>query len=130
MTRRIKLQKLHPVELTYMMMSLNAIANLLVDAQKDKIPIEHHFINNVNEFKAYLEQTFNLNICAKFRIDQINDNIFKEGIYPTIDDILNKQNSEISKLEHISNHIDKLFDKDKLIANTNNGYADNWILRE
>jgi len=124
MTRRIKLQKLHPVELTYMMMSLNAIANLLVDAQKDKIPIEHHFINNVNEFKAYLEQTFNLNICAKFRIDQINDNIFKEGIYPTIDDILNKQNSEISKLEHITNHIDKLFNKDKLIANTNNGYAD------
>jgi len=123
-SRRMKLQKLHPVELTYIMMSLTAISNLLVDIQVDNVTIENNLIDNVNEFKAYLEQTFNLDICARFRIDQINDNIFKDGVYPAIDTILEKQNGEISKLETVAGHIDKLFDKDKLIANTKNGYAD------
>ena len=123
-TRRIKLQKLHPVELTYIMMSLTAIANLLKDVQTDDVSIENSLINDVNEFKSYLEQTFNLNVCARFRIDQINDNIFKDGIYPAIDDILQKQHKEIQKLETVSGHIDKLFDKDKLIASSKNGYAD------
>ena len=123
-TRRIKLQKLHPVELTYIMMSLTAIANLLKDVQVDDVSIENNLVNHVDEFKAYLEQTFNLDVCARFRIDQINDNIFKDGVYPAIDDILKKQNAEISKLETVSCHIDKLFDKDKLIASSKNGYAD------
>jgi DNA mismatch repair protein MutS len=123
-TRRIKLQKLHPVELTYIMMSLTAIANLLKEVQVDDVNIENNLINDVNEFKTYLEQTFNLNVCAKFRIDQINDNIFKDGVYPAIDNILKKQHIEIKKLETVSEHIDKLFDKDKLIASSKNGYAD------
>jgi DNA mismatch repair protein MutS len=123
-TRRIKLQKLHPVELTYIMMSLTAIANLLKDVQADEVTIENNLINDVNEFKAYLEQTFNLNVCARFRIGQINDNIFKDGIYPAIDDILKKQSNEISKLKTVSEHIDKLFEKDKLTASTKNAYAD------
>lgn len=123
-TRRIKLQKLHPVELSYMMMSLNAIANLLKDVQIDKVSIQDNLSTDVDEFIAYLEQTFNLEVCAKFRIDQINDNIFKNGVYPAIDTILEKQNAEIAKLEYVSNHIDKLFDKDKRISNSKNGYAD------
>ena len=106
------------------MMSLRAIANLLADIQVDDVHIESNLINDVNEFKGYLEQTFNLDVSARFRIDQINDNIFNDGIYPTIDTILEKQNHEISKLELVSTHIDKLFEKDKLIANTKNGYAD------
>jgi DNA mismatch repair protein MutS len=123
-TRRVKLQKLHPVELTYIMMSLTAIGHLLSDAQAHEVNIEHNLINEVNEFKAYLEQTFNLDICARFRIDQINDNIFKDGVYPAIDTILDKQSKEIEKLETVSSHIDQLFDKDKLIASSKNGYAD------
>ncbi len=122
--RRIKLQKLHPVELSYMMMSLSSIANLLKDVQIDNISIQANLITDVNEFIAYLQQTFNLEICAKFRIEQINDNIFKDGVYPAIDNILQKQNREIAKLECVSTHIDKLFDKEKLISNSKNGYAD------
>ncbi|CAA6823168.1 MAG: DNA mismatch repair protein MutS [uncultured Sulfurovum sp.] len=123
-TRRIKLQKLHPVELTYIMMSLKAISKLFNDIQVDEIGIENTLITQVNEFISFLEHTFNLDICAKFKINQINDNIFKNGIYPVIDTILQKQSSEIEKLETVSNHINKLFEKDKLIANTKNGYVD------
>ncbi len=123
-TRRIKLQKLHPVELTYIMMSLSAIINLLVEAQLDNVIIEDNLITEVKEFKSYLEQTFNLDVCAKFRIDQINDNIFKDGIYPAIDNILEKQHHELKKLKTVSQHIDTLFKQDKRVANTKNGYSD------
>ena len=123
-TRRIKLQKLHPVELTYVMMSLTAIASLFQDIQLDEVSIDNNLINQVNEFISFLEQTFNLDICAKFRIDQISDNIFKEGIYPAIDTILKKQNSEFKKLEAVANHINKLFDQNKMMNNAKNGYAD------
>ena len=123
-TRRIKLQKLHPVELTYIMMSLRAIEQLLNDAIKDKINLENNLITEVSEFKSYLEQTFNLDVCAKFRIDQINDNIFKDGVYPAIDTILEKQHHEIAKLETVSSHIDQFFERDKLINSTKISYAD------
>ena len=123
-TRRIKLQKLHPVELTYIMMSLTAIDQLLNDASQHEISIENNLITEVAEFKSYLEQTFNLDVCAKFRIDQINDNIFKDGVYPAIDTILEKQNYEISKLETVSSHIDQFFERDKLINSTKSSYAD------
>ena len=123
-TRRIKLQKLHPLELTYIMMSLTAIEQLLNDAIKHKINLENNLITEVLEFKSYLEQTFNLEICAKFRIDQINDNIFKDGVYPSIDTILKKQNQEIAKLEQVTSHIDQFFERDKLTNSNKSSYTD------
>jgi len=122
-TRRIKLQKLHPVELTYIAMSLTAIAQLLKDAQEDKVTVEANLVTEVDEFIAYLEQVFDLNTCAKFKLDQINDNIFKNGVYPAIDTLLEKQQVEISKLEDVTTHIDKLFDQQKPL-NSKNSYAD------
>jgi len=122
-TRRVKLQKLHPVELTYIMMSLQAISKLLTDVQEDSILVDTTLITEVDEFIAYLEQIFDLDICAKFKIDQIKDNIFKNGVYPAIDTLLQKQTLEINKLETVTEHIDQLFDKDKLISNKQN-YAD------
>ena len=123
-TRRIKLQKLHPVELSYMMMSLISIEQLLKDVAQDSVEVQEHLLNDLCELKSYLEQTFNLNICAKFRIDQINDNIFKNGVYPTIDSLLEKQHHEIGKLEKVSDHIEQLFEQEKQINSSKNGYAE------
>ncbi len=117
-TRRIKLQKLHPVELTYIMMSLISIERLLNDAIEHKVSIENNLITEVSEFKSYLEQTFNLDVCARFRIDQISDNIFKDGVYPAIDTILEKQKHEMAKLEVVTSHIDKFFEQTKLNKNS------------
>ena len=123
-TRRIKLKKLHPVELTYISMSLEAIMKLLEDASKHNITYDVTLKDEVMELYTHLEQTFNLNICAKFRIDQINDNIFKDGIYPAIDTILEKQKNEIGKLEQVAVHIDQLFEREKLIKSSKSNYAD------
>ncbi len=122
--RRIKLQKLHPVELTYIKMSLDAIAMLLTDAKGDNINFEEKMQSDLLEFRRYLQERFNLDICAKFRIDQINDNIFSEGVYPTIDKILEKQQSEMDKLHHVVKHIDQLFEKNQLIKTSKSNYAE------
>lgn len=123
LTRRMKLQKLHPVELTYIRMSLSAISHLLNDAQEDGVTVEANLVTEVDEFIAHLEQIFDLETCAKFKIDQINDNIFKNGVYPTIDTLLEKQNIEMAKLKEVTQHINQLFDQEKL-NNPKATYAD------
>jgi len=123
-SRRIKLKKLHPIELTYISMSLEAIEKLLKDATTDGVVYEKTLLNEVTEFYTHLNNTFNLDICARFRIEQINDNIFKEGIYPAIDSILEQQKEEIAKIEQVVKHIDQLFEKEKLIKSNKSSYAD------
>jgi len=117
-TRRIKLRKLHPVELTYISMSLEAILKLLDDAELNGLEIESRLYDETQEMLKVLEDTFSLNVCAKFRIEQISDNLFKDGIYPAIDTIVKKQQKEVDKMEDVAKHVESLFEKDKLLSGT------------
>jgi len=120
--RRIKLRKLHPVELTYIAMSLESVLKLLEDAQQNALEIDTRLLDESREMLGVLKETFELNICARFRIEQINDNIFKSGIYPAIDTIVRKQKDEVGKMEKVAEHVEALFDKDKLFGG-NTKYA-------
>jgi len=111
LTRRIKLQKLHPIEMTYVESSLESIERILHDVGNDGIEIEERLIDEVKELRIFLRTTFDLDICAKFRLEQINENIFQKNIYPQIDTILKNQLIEKDKLQIVANHINKLFDK-------------------
>jgi DNA mismatch repair protein MutS len=115
-TRRIKLRKLHPVELTYIAMSLESVLKLLEDAKESGLEIESKLFDETREMLGVLEETFELDICARFRIEQINDNIFKNGVYPAIDTIVKKQKDEVGKMEEVAEHVESLFDKDKLFS--------------
>lgn len=117
-TRRIKLRKLHPVELTYIAMSLEAILKLLEDAQDSGLGIEDTLYDESNEMLKVLHDTFELDICARFRIEQINDNLFKDGIYPAIDTIVKTQEKEVKKMDTVAMHVESLFEKDKLFTGT------------
>lgn len=117
-TRRIKLRKLHPVELTYIAMSLESILKLLEDADRNGLEIESRLFDETKEMLGVLEETFELDICARFRIEQINDNIFKNGIYPAIDTIVKTQKKEVDKMEEVASHVESLFQKDKLFSGT------------
>jgi DNA mismatch repair protein MutS len=97
--RRIKLRKLHPVELTYIAMSLESILNLLSDAKESKLEVDSRLQDESREMLTVLNDTFKLEVCAKFRIEQINDNLFKDGIYPAIDSIVKRQQSEVDKMD-------------------------------
>ena len=95
-TRRIKLRKLHPVELTYIAMSLEAILKLLERCWTlMDLEIEDNLYDETREMLKVLHDTFELDICARFRIEQINDNLFKDGIYPAIDTIVKTQEKEV-----------------------------------
>lgn len=117
-TRRIKLRKLHPVELTYIAMSLEAILHLLDDAKENSLDVEDNLYDESKEMLKVLEDTFELDICVRFRIEQINDNLFKDGIYPAIDTIVKKQEMEVHKMDEVAGHIESLFEKDKLFTGT------------
>ena len=122
-TRRIKLRKLHPVELTYIAMSLESILNLLEDADKSGLEIETKLIDETKEMLGVLHDTFELDICARFRIEQINDNIFKNGVYPAIDTIVNRQQQEVDKMRHVARHVEALFEGERLFGDEETKYA-------
>ena len=117
-TRRIKLRKLHPVELTYIAMSLEAILKLLTDAEENGLTIEDNLYEETVEMLKVLEDTFELDVCARFRREQINDNLFKDGIYPAIDSIVKTQEKEVYKMEIVASHVESLFERDKLFTGT------------
>ena len=111
--RRIKLRKLHPVELTYIHMSLESITNLLIDSSSNGLDMEAGLVDETKEMLRLLESTFKLEVCAKFRLEQINDNLFNAGVYPTLDGILEKQGEEVSKMDSVAKHVEALFERDK-----------------
>ncbi len=117
-TRRIKLRKLHPVELTYIAMSMEAVLKLLDDAQGNGLEVESRLYDETQEMLKVLNDTFKLDVCARFRIEQINDNLFKDGIYPAIDTIVKRQQKEVNKMDSVATHVEALFEKDKLIMGT------------
>jgi len=121
--RRIKLRKLHPVELTYIAMSLESVLNLLEDADKDGLEIDSKLFDESREMLSVLEETFELDICARFRIEQINDNIFKNGVYPAIDTIVKRQQKEVDKMDSVAAHVESLFSSDKLFSGTGTKYT-------
>jgi len=112
--RRIKLRKLHPVELTYIYMSLEAILQLFNDSHINGLEIEENLYDETEEMIKVLKNTFELDICARFRIEQVNENLFKDGVYPAIDTIVKKQYKEIDKMNTVAHHVESYFEKDKL----------------
>ena len=111
LSRRIKLRKLHPIELTYITLSLEAITHLFNDAKKEGIEVESQLQEETLAMRNAIEESFHLERCATLRIEQINQNLFHEGIYPTIDQLVKKQQQEYEKLQYVVDEIESLFEK-------------------
>ena len=99
-------------------MSLEAILHLLDDAKAQGLEIEDNLYDESAEMLKVLDDTFELDICARFRIEQINDNLFKDGIYPAIDTIVKSQEKEVDKMDSVAQHVESLFSQDKLFTGT------------
>ena len=127
-TRRIKLHKLHPIELTYINTSLEAILSLFEDAQREGLDMDEKLYIQTQEMYKFLSDTFDIDKCAGFRLEQINDNIFQKGIYPTIDNIIQTQQKEKIKLKSVITHIESFFEKPK--NNTNDYSTINYMESE
>ncbi len=108
--RRLKLGKLHPFELAYFHASLSAAENLFADADRLKIPYDKVSAQECRLCASELRRIFNIESCAKFRRDQVDENLFNEGIDPAIDSLEQLQLTNENKLQTIIAHIDTFFD--------------------
>ena len=108
--RRIALKKLHPLELDYLSTSLQAILGIFKEASFKKIPTPHSLYDECEMLLQMLQSTFLLDVCAKFRKDQINENIFNKGIYPHIDKMERQKEERFCALEAIARTIEGFFE--------------------
>jgi DNA mismatch repair protein MutS len=116
--RRIQLKKLHPLELDYLNTSLESILEIFKEAQFKKISTPKNLYDECEELLKILQSTFILDACAKFRKEQINENLFCEGVHPQIDKIINAQKESYKNMEIISRHVESFFeDKNKNSVN-------------
>ena len=116
LSRRIKLRRLHPVELTYVAMSMEGIAGLFALCRTCGIEVDPELAAQSRDFARMLDRTFDLEVCARFRIDQISENIFKEGIHPPLDELIASQRSQRSRIESVARQIEELFERDRLLS--------------
>jgi DNA mismatch repair protein MutS len=107
--RRIKLGKLHPYEINYLYSSLLAVAKIL--ERHDLKMVELAEVENLaNEIASI----FNLDECAKYRIDQIDSNIFNEGVNLFVDRLQREIESELEKLERLRKHVASFLDDEQV----------------
>ncbi len=109
--RRITLKKLHPLELDYLATSLEAILGILKEAQLKHIAMPKELLDESEALLGTLQGTFVLDICAKFRKDQISENLFLKGIYPQIDKIESAKKERFNALECIAKAIESFFEE-------------------
>jgi len=105
LTRRIKLNRLHPFELNYLFDSLNSIKEIV------KFMENYNFVkppcssDDINQFLTNIENTFDLTNCGKFMLKDIDTNIIASGVNNKIDTLL-KENIELeNKLDIFRTHI-------------------------
>lgn len=108
--RRIALKKLHPVELDYLGTSLESILDIFQEARFKKISTPKDLYDESEALLQMLQNTFILDTCAKFRKDQINENIFQKGIYPQIDKMQQTKAERLEILELIVQKISSFFE--------------------
>ena len=118
LSRRIKLKRLHPVEMSYISMSMEAVKELIKVCRDSGMDFDIELEKSAKDFSAMIDRTFDIDICAKFTLEQINSNIFKFGVYPAIDELEELKEQEISKVKEVAKFIDSLFENDKLSTNT------------
>ncbi len=117
--RRVKLKKLHPFEIEYIFSSLEAIKEVITLAKSLKIKIDGGLLEEIDEFYNFIAKSFDISKCAKFRIDQIEENIFRAGVFPNIDSLVEYQNSQLRKIYEVAKFVESLFKDTKIQSNSN-----------
>ncbi len=109
--RRIKLKKAHPYEMVYLHTSLFAIERIYQEIEEgdfDKVDFQE-----LRSFRLELERVFDLDRCGKYRQDQIDANIFQEGVEAAIDELDSRIQKQRELLGQIRSHIASLLGGDE-----------------
>ncbi len=108
--RRIKLKKLHPLEIKYLHTSLESIRDIFHIARQKDLSIEDGLFKESEFFISFLEKSFDLEECSKYMKNQINSNLFKEGLFPYIDKLVSQNRKYLKNLETVASFIDSFFE--------------------
>jgi len=105
LTRRIKLNRLHPFELNYLYDSLISIKEVVSFMENYKFIKPPCTSSELEQFIQSIDSTFDLSICGKYMLKDVESNMVNDGINTKIDE-LNIQNDILySKLELLKTHI-------------------------
>ncbi|APW64917.1 DNA mismatch repair protein [Poseidonibacter parvus] len=105
LTRRIKLNRLHPFELNYLYDSLLSIKEVVSFMENYKFIKPPCTSAQLEQFIQSIDSTFDLSICGKYMLKDVEGNMVNGGINTQIDE-LNTQNDILySKLELLKKHI-------------------------
>ncbi len=120
LTRRIKLNRLHPFELNYLFDSLVSIKEVVKFMESYKFLNPPCSSEEIEIFLKSINSTFDLSISARFMLKDVSQNMITSGINAQIDE-LNLQNEKLySKLELLREHILSFLDgKDDNFVNIN-----------
>ncbi|MFY9087936.1 MutS-related protein [Arcobacter aquimarinus] len=105
LTRRIKLNRLHPFELNYLYDSLLSIKEVVKFMENYKFLTPPCSSADIELFIQSINSTFDLSVSGKYMLKDVDDNMINVGINTKIDE-LNHQNEILySKLELLKAHI-------------------------
>ncbi len=105
LSRRIKLNRLHPFELFYLYESLEAIRSVVEFMQNHLFLTPPCKVADVELFIEDIERSFYIKKAAKYMLKDINCNIFKPNINAQIDELEYENKQLLEKLEQIKRHI-------------------------
>jgi DNA mismatch repair protein MutS len=108
LTRRIKLNRLHPFELNYLYDSLESIKEVVVFMENYNFVKPPCSSDDINIFIKTIEDTFDLSSCGKYMLKDIDSNMIEKGIDSKIDKLLKENELLEEKLEIFRTHILKL----------------------
>lgn len=120
LTRRIKLNRLHPFELNYLFDSLLSIKEVVKFMESYKFLTPPCSSDEIDIFLKSINSTFDLSISARFMLKDVSQNMITSGINAQIDE-LNLENKNLyEKLELLRKHILSFLDgKDDNFVNIN-----------
>lgn len=105
LTRRIKLNRLHPFELNYLYDSLLSIKEVVKFMENYKFFTPPCSSSELQLFIDSIDSTFDLNVSGKFMLKDVDSNMVCEGINVQIDELTNKNLELYSKLDLLKEHI-------------------------
>jgi len=103
--RRIKLNRLHPLELSYLYNSLNSINEIVRFMDEYNFLVPPCSDGDIDIFIKDIENRFDLDSCSKFMFKDIDTNLIKEGIDNRVDELIIENNKLEEKLEVLKSHI-------------------------
>jgi DNA mismatch repair protein MutS len=99
--RKIKLKKLHPFELNFLVSSLKSASEIYTKLKKKSTKIDN--------FLSYINRNFELD-KVNVKLEDIKESFFKKGIDKELDNLIEEKNNYYSKLLKIKEKIETLGD--------------------